>query len=361
MFQLSAYDYHLPEHLIAQTPASPRDQSKLMVVDRERGTIAHHRFSDLPELLREHDLLVANNTRVIRARLLGRRVKTEHGREIEGGKIEFLMLKELEPRVWEGLFHASAKYDPGLRFDVPLPSGGKLRAELIRGSSDSEIGSVVARFEEDPIKAGAGMMPLPPYIKRSHAPESTETAQDEEKYQTIYAKHSGSAAAPTAGLHFTDELRAKLRERGIDWEEVTLHVGVGTFRPVKSEDIRTHVMHAEEYILSAETASRIQEAREKKRRVIAVGTTAVRTLESVSRKHQGKIAPDRGETKLFIYPGSEGFQVINGLITNFHLPKSTLLMLVCAFGGTELILRAYHEAIQHHYRFYSYGDAMLIL
>jgi S-adenosylmethionine:tRNA ribosyltransferase-isomerase len=344
--RLSDYDYHLPEELIAQHPVEPRDSSRLLVIDRRSGTWVHKHFRDLGEYFSKGDLLVANNSRVIKARLLGHRL-------VEGklgGKIEFFMLEEKSPRVWEGLFHASAKYLAGLEFSVPTPDGKGLRGKLIRGSAESPSGSVVAEFDRDPVAAGAGELPLPKYIK--HAPEK----DDAESYQTVYSKELGSAAAPTAGLHFTSSLIEQLRAKGVDWAEVTLHVGVGTFRPVKTENIAEHVMHEERFDISSEAAKKVQAHRG---RVTAVGTTSVRTLESAFK--DGEVAAGVGRTSLFIRPGHFEFQVVNRLITNFHLPKSSLLMLVGAFAGRELILEAYQEAVRQKYRFFSYGDAMLIL
>jgi S-adenosylmethionine:tRNA ribosyltransferase-isomerase len=344
--RLSDYDYHLPEELIAQHPVEPRDSSRLLVIDRKTGTWVHKHFRDLGEYFSKGDLLVANNSRVIQARLLGNRL-------VEGklgGKIEFFMLEEKSPRVWEGLFHASAKYLAGLEFFIPTPDGKGLRGKLIRGSAESPSGSVVAEFDRDPIAAEAGELPLPKYIK--HSPEK----EDAESYQTVYSKELGSAAAPTAGLHFTPLLLDQLRAKGVDWAEVTLHVGVGTFRPVKTENIAEHVMHEERFDISLDAAARVRVHRG---HITAVGTTSVRTLESAFR--EGEVASGVGRTSLFIRPGHFEFQVVNRLITNFHLPKSSLLMLVGAFAGRELILEAYQEAVRQKYRFFSYGDAMLIL
>jgi S-adenosylmethionine:tRNA ribosyltransferase-isomerase len=344
--RLSDYDYHLPEELIAQFPAEPRDSSRLLVIDRKTGTWTHKTFRDLGEYFSRGDLLVANNSRVIKARLLGNRLV--EGKT--GGKIEFFMLEEKSPRVWEGLFHASAKYLAGLEFLVPTPDRKGLRGKLIRGSAESPSGSVVAEFDRDPIAAGAGELPLPKYIK--HAPEK----EDSESYQTVYSKELGSAAAPTAGLHFTESLLSQLRGKDVEWAEVTLHVGVGTFRPVKTENIAEHVMHEERFEISAGAAKKIQTH---KGHITAVGTTSVRTLESAFAK--GNVQAGLGRTSLFIRPGHFEFKVVDRLITNFHLPKSSLLMLVGAFAGRELILEAYEEAVRQKYRFFSYGDAMLVL
>lgn len=355
---LSSYDFHLPERLIAQAPADPRDSGRLLVVDRAARTIDHRRFLDLPGYLDSRDLLVANNTRVLKARLLGARLREENGREVEGGKVEFVMLEEQAPRVWEGLFHASAKYNPGLKFLIPTPDGRGLRGVIVRGVKESAHGTIVVEFDRDPIESGAGELPLPHYIQRPPG------SSDDSAYQTVYAKAPGSAAAPTAGLHFTDRVLREIRERGADWDEVTLHVGLGTFRPVKTEDITQHRMHEERYEVSEGSAARISAARRAGRRILAVGTTSVRTLESawdVSLPGGGALRSGMGRTSLFIRPGAYRFQVVDRMLTNFHLPKSTLLMLVCAFGGRDLILEAYRQAVEKEYRFFSYGDAMLIL
>lgn len=364
VYSLSDYAYALPEALIAQRPAEPRDSSRLMVLDRARGCWEHRRFSDLPEYLDSRDLMVANNTRVLKARLLGRRVlEGVPDREELGGRVEFLLLEEIEDRVWEGAFHASVKHKPGVRFRIPTPDGRGLYGTLIRGASDSPHGTVVAEFDRDPVSSGAGMMPLPHYIKRE---ESAGEAADEVTYQTYYAKphaKGGSAAAPTAGLHFTPGILQALQAKGVGWEEVTLSVGLGTFRPVKSEDIRLHRMHEERFEIPRRVADRVNEAKRAKwkgQRIVAVGTTSARTLESAWIQNEG-LKAGAGRTSIFIYPGGPSFQVVDRMITNFHLPKSTLLMLVCAFAGRELVLSAYEEAVREKYRFFSYGDAMLLL
>jgi S-adenosylmethionine:tRNA ribosyltransferase-isomerase len=350
---LDSYDFHLPEGQIAQAPAEPRDSSRLLVLHRAERRWEHRIFRELPEYLGSSDLLVVNNTRVLRARLRGKRLMDDG---TLGGKIEFLMLEEIEPGVWEGAFHSAAKHKPGIRFEIPTPSGEPLRGELVRGASESPHGLVRARFDRDPVASGAGEMPLPPYIKRAAG------LSDEERYQTIYAgAEAGSAAAPTAGLHFTSRVRETLAARGVGWAEVTLNVGLGTFRPVKAGDVREHVMHEEKFSVSESVAREITFARQAGKRVVAVGTTAVRTLESAWSREEGRLVPGTRRTSLFIRPGAYEFQVVGGLLTNFHLPKSTLLMLVCAFAGRELMLRAYEEAVREGYRFFSYGDAMLIL
>lgn len=351
--RLSDYDYALPEELIAQQPAEPRDSSRLLVIHRRQQRWEHQRFGDLPEFLDSNDLLVANNTKVFKARLLGQRLLPD-GKL--GGRVEFVMLEQRAPRTWEGLFHASAKYLPGLEFQVPTPDGKEVCGKLVRGSADSPSGTVVAEFDRDPVEADAGEVPLPKYIEREKP-----TDEDVQRYQTLYAKEQGSAAAPTAGLHFTESVMSRLREKHVDWTEVTLHVGVGTFRPVKTEDIAAHVMHEEKYKITPEVAREITDAKAAGKRIVAVGTTSVRTLESAWSASSRQIEPGTRRTQLFIRPGHHEFRVVDRMITNFHLPKSTLLMLVCAFAGRDLMLRAYEEAVREKYRFFSYGDAMLIL
>lgn len=352
---LDSYDYELPERLIAQKPVEPRDASRLLVIHRAEKRWEHRRFSDLPDYLDSNDVIVANNTRVMKARLLGKRLREEKpGQWVAGGKVEFVMLEELEPLTWEGLFHASAKYVRGLRFEIPTPDGKGLRGELVRGSAESPSGTVVARFDRDPIESGAGELPLPHYIHRDK-PEQV----DEQSYQTLYARHFGSAAAPTAGLHFTDRVMSRLREKGVSWEELTLHVGLGTFRPVKDPDISKHVMHEERYDISPEASQHVTEAKRAGKRILAIGTTSVRTLESAWQDDRLKSGP--GRTSIFIRPGIHQWKVVDRLLTNFHLPKSTLLMLVSSFAGRELVLDAYRDAVKQEYRFFSYGDAMLIL
>jgi len=360
---LSSYDYLLPRWRCAHAPVSPRVLSRLLVIDRETGTISHRLFKDLPEYLDENDLLVANNTKVMKARLLGSRLLAEGQL---GGKIEMLLLerrKDLEGEgdfCWEGAFHSAAKQVPGVRFAIPKMSGGTLEGELIRGTRDSTSGTVVARFREDPLTAGVGELPLPHYIERKTATPETRLS-DEKTYQTVYASEMGSAAAPTAGLHFTPETIEKIRKRGANWEEVTLHVGLGTFRPVKTESIRDHVMHEERYSISEATAGQLSKHRKDGKRIVCVGTTSVRTLESAFNSKNQSFEPGTKGTSIFIYPGGREIQSVDRLITNFHLPKSTLLMLVSAFAGRDLVLRAYEEAVREKYRFFSYGDAMLVL
>jgi len=338
---VSDFDFELPEALIAQHPAEPRDTSRLMVVDRESGRIAHHTFRDLSLLLSKGDVLVLNNTRVIPARLIGEKEGTEV-------KIEILLLKRLELDVWEALVKPGKRLKVGQ--NVSLGQGilvGELQEILANGNRKIRF-SYSGVFES--ILDQLGEMPLPPYI--------TAQLEDQERYQTVYAKERGSVAAPTAGLHFTPELLSELQKKGVEIVEILLHVGLGTFRPVKVEDVREHAMHSEYYRVDQEAAERINRAKQEGRRVIAVGTTAARTLESVA--HEGRVVPGEGWTDIFIYPGYS-FKVVDVLLTNFHFPKSTLVMLVSALAGRELILKAYATAVQENYRFYSFGDAMLIL
>lgn len=338
---LKDFWYPLPKELIAQHPLERRDQSRLLVLDREKQTMTHRIFRDIQEYLQKGDCLVINNTRVIPARLLGQKEGT-------GGKIEFVLLKRLEDDVWEVILKPGRRAKPGSRF---VFGDGRLRAEILRIADE---GNRIVRFSYDgvfeEVLDQVGIMPLPPYI--------TENLDDKERYQTVYSKVDGSAAAPTAGLHFTQELLDRLKEKGVNVVEVTLHVGLGTFRPVKVENIAEHHMHKEFYSVSEQAAEAINRARENHQRVIAVGTTSVRVLETVA-DEEGMIRPGQGETDIFIYPGYK-FKAVDALITNFHLPESTLMMLVCAFAGRDFIMQAYQEAIEQKYRFFSFGDAMFI-
>ncbi len=360
--QLSEFDYFLPEELIAQRPLAERDQSRLLRLDRASETIEDRVFGDLPELLRPGDLVVFNNTKVFPARLLGRRVGTRAqkisprnpaARQHLTGEVELLLTRDEGGGIWRGLVHPGRKVPVGERL---IFGGGELEAEVI-GRGEYGERRVRLRARSGSVEAAIerwGHIPLPPYIHRPDEPA------DRDAYQTVYAKQPGAVAAPTAGLHFTERVLARLRERGIETTEITLHVGLGTFQPVRSARIEEHVMEAERIEISDSAATALNRAVGEKRRVIAVGTTVVRTLEHVARQHGGRIEPGHDETRLFIYPGFS-FRVIGGLLTNFHLPKSTLLMLVSAFAGREFILRAYAHAVQQRYRFYSYGDCMLIL
>lgn len=367
---LDSYGFDLPTELIAQKPVSPRDYSRLMVIDRKNQTWSHHYFYELPEILgsTESPLLVANNTKVIPARLLGYRKYQNTGKWVRGGKVEFLLLKHHKEQIWEGIFHSAARQKPGLRFEIPLQEGGVIEGELLEGASQNPQGTVTARFSQNPLKAGH--VPLPPYLRRDIQKFQTawNVSHPEEEirecYQTVFSKKEGSAAAPTAGFHFTSELLEKLQKQSIEWLELTLHVGLGTFRPVKTKDIREHQMHRESYEIPEAVAKGITAAKQTGRKVIAIGTTSSRALESAWDSRHQLLRTGNFETELFLYPDSAQpprFQVVDHLITNFHLPHSTLLMLVCAFAGQEFILEAYREAIAQNYRFYSFGDAMLIL
>ena len=337
----SDYAFHLPGELIAQHPLDRRDDSRLLCLDRRDGAICHRRFRELPQLLRPGDVLVMNDSRVLPSRLLGHREGT-------GGAAELLLLEQKGKDLWETLARPGKKLRPGSRV---VFGEGLLTGEIM---DTLEGGNRLVRFryEGDSFFAvldRIGQMPLPPYI--------TERLEDGERYQTVYSRQPGSAAAPTAGLHFTPELLEALRNKGIQTGFVTLHVGLGTFRPVKAENITDHHMHLEHYTVPEETARLVNAAKAEGRRVIAVGTTSCRTLESAWK--EGALTPGPGSTGIFIYPGYR-FQVLDGLITNFHLPESTLIMLVSAFAGYESTMNAYREAVQERYRFFSFGDAMFI-
>lgn len=342
MMQLKDFYYELPQELIAQSPAQKRDMSRLLVMDRRTGRTEHRHFYDIKNYLVPGDCLVINNTRVIPARLLGEREDT-------GGRIEFVLMKKHREDLWEVLLKPGRRAKPGSRF---VFGSGILRAEVME---ILEEGNRLVKFEYEgifeQILDQIGIMPLPPYI--------TATLEDRERYQTVYSKWEGSAAAPTAGLHFTTELMDELRNMGVEFAELTLHVGLGTFRPVKTENILDHHMHYEHYTIDRQACDIINRAKSGNGRVIAVGTTSCRVLETVGTE-DGFVLPGEGDTNLFIYPGFR-FKVLDGLITNFHLPESTLLMLVSAFAGRENVLAAYQEAIRLQYRFFSFGDAMLIL
>lgn len=348
--ELNDFDYELPVELIAQQPSDKRDGCRLMVLNREHGTIEHRSFHDITEYLDDNDVLVMNDSRVIPARLFG--VK-----DVTGVKCEFLLSRRIEDEedTWETMVRPGRRLKKG---DTVTFGDGKLRAKIMGYGRD---GTRVVKFKYDGIfmerLEELGKMPLPPYIER----ESDDT--DKEKYQTVYAKYDGSVAAPTAGLHFTDELLDELSKKGVDQEYVTLHVGIGTFRPVKCDKVEDHEMHYEEYSVSEETADRINKAILAGKRIVSVGTTSTRTLESAAYfdEESGKylIKAGHSDTGIFIYPGYE-FKVVDALITNFHLPKSTLIMLVSALYDREKILEAYNEAVKEKYRFFSYGDAMLI-
>ena len=338
----SDFYYDLPEELIAQDPLEDRTASRLLVLDRKTGAVKHKIFSDVIDYLNKGDCLVINNTRVIPARLIGEKEGT-------GGKVEVLLLKRRANDVWETLVKPGKKLKPGAKITF---GDGRLRAEVLEVV---EEGNRLVKFYYEgifeEILDSLGEMPLPPYI--------THKLEDKEMYQTVYAKFDGSAAAPTAGLHFTKELLNKIEEKGIKIASITLHVGLGTFRPVKVDDVNNHHMHTEWYEVNAEAADIINETKRNGGRVICVGTTSCRTIESVA-DEKGYMKAKTGETDIFIYPGYK-FKVMDGLITNFHLPESTLVMLVSAFAGKENVLAVYETAVKERYRFFSFGDAMILI
>lgn len=337
--KLSTYDYYLPENLIAQTPLEKRDESRLLVFDRKTKDIYHRQFKDITSFLKKGDVLVVNNTRVLPARLLGKKDT--------GASVEILLLKRRNMTDWEVLLKPAKR----VKIGTILTISDELKCELLEVLDD---GNRVVRFIFDgvfeDILDRVGSMPLPHYIH--------EKLKDKERYQTVYNKVEGSAAAPTAGLHFTNELLQKIRDMGVEILELTLDVGLGTFRPCKEDDITKHVMHTEHYRLSQEVADKINKAKIENRRVIAVGTTSVRTLETVAQKGM-PLEASEGDTSIFIYPPYK-FKVVDALITNFHLPKSTLIMLVSAFAGYENTMNIYETAVENQYRFFSFGDAMFI-
>lgn len=338
----SDFYYDLPQELIAQTPAEPRDSSRLMVVSRQTGEISHRHFTDILDYLNPGDVLVLNNSRVLPARLFGQRTDT-------GAQVELLLLEQKSGRCWETLVKPGKRAREGAEI---LFGGGLLKGKILTVQPDgNRIIEFSCEGDIDKILDEIGQTPLPPYI--------TQKLEDKERYQTVYAKPLGSAAAPTAGLHFTQRLLSAAREKGVELAELTLHVGLGTFRPVKAEEITDHKMHTERYFLPKEAAEKINAAKAAGKRVIAVGTTSCRTLESVAAQ-EGGIRECGGSTDIFIYPGYQ-FRCIDGLITNFHLPESTLIMLVCAFCGYDNTMRAYRTAVAERYRFFSFGDAMLIV
>lgn len=354
--KISDFDYHLPKELIAQKPADKRDCSRLLVVHRDTGELEHRHFFDITEYMKAGDCLVMNNSKVLPARLYGMKEGT-------GAKIEFLLTKRMEGDVWETMAKPAKRLKPG--DSVMFSESPLLRAKVRDFGAD---GTRIVEFEYDGIfmerLEELGSMPLPPYIERE------DSEEDKERYQTVYCREEGSVAAPTAGLHFTEELLKKAEEKGVELVYVTLHVGIGTFRPVKCENVEEHSMHFEEYFISEESAEKINRAKREGRRIISVGTTSTRTLESAAffderaRPVDGKsgcwqVRSGEGSTGIFIYPGYE-FRIIDSLITNFHLPKSTLLMLISALYDREKILEIYDEAVREKYRFFSYGDAMFI-
>ncbi len=341
--KIEDFDYNLPEELIAQTPIKQRDMSRLMVVDRKTQTINSNKtFSDVIDYLEEGDCLVINNTKVIPARL--------YGRKETGANVEFLLLKQLEGDVWESIVRPGNKLKPGTKVYFGEPS--ILEAEVLEimpGGTRKVKFTYQGIFNE--ILDKIGLMPLPPYIH--------EELKEKDRYQTIYAKYEGSAAAPTAGLHFTEELLQRIEEKGVKIAKVTLHVGIGTFRPVKEENIEEHEMHSEHFYIKQEDVNKINETKKTGKRLISVGTTSCRVLETIADEN-GLVHTCEEDTSIYIYPGYK-FRCIDGLITNFHLPKSTLLMLVSALAGREFILQAYNKAVEEKFRFFSFGDAMLII
>lgn len=337
---VSDFNYNLPEELIAQVPLEKRDESRLMILNRKTQTIEHKSFKDIYDYLEPGDCLVRNNTKVLPARL--------YGKKETGANIEFLLLNRIEKDDWETIVRPGNKLRPGTRV---VFGNGILKAEILEIMPG---GTRKVRFEYDgifnEILDKIGLMPLPPYIH--------EELKQRDRYQTVYAKYDGSAAAPTAGLHFTDELLKKLEEKGVQIANVTLHVGIGTFRPVKVETIEEHEMHSEHYYIKQEDVDKINKAKKDGHRIISVGTTSCRVLETVADEN-GMLKVQEGDTQIFIYPGYK-FKCIDGLITNFHLPESTLLMLVSALASKEFVMGAYEEAVKEKYRFFSFGDAMFI-
>ncbi len=339
--KVSEFNYNLPEELIAQTPIEKRDESRLMVLDRSKQTIEHKTFKDIIEYLEPGDCLVRNNTKVIPARI--------YGKKETGANVEFLLLNNIEGDIWESIVRPGNKLHVGTKV---IFGDGLLIAEILeimQGGTRKVKFSYEGIFNE--ILDKIGLMPLPPYIH--------EELKDNDRYQTVYAKYDGSAAAPTAGLHFTPELLKKIEEKGVKIANVTLHVGIGTFRPVKEENVENHEMHTEHFYIKQEDVEKINETKRQGKKVIAVGTTSCRVLETIANEN-GLVKETEGDTNIFIYPGYH-FKCLDGLITNFHLPQSTLLMLVSALAGKEYILKAYHEAVREKYRFFSFGDAMFIL
>lgn len=337
---VSEFNYELPEELIAQVPIQKRDESRLMVLNRKDKTIEHKTFKDILDYLKPGDVLVRNNTKVIPARL--------YGKKDTGANVEFLLLNRIEGDIWESIVRPGNKLHIGTKV---IFGDGLLQAEILDtmpGGTRKVQFSYDGIFNE--ILDKIGLMPLPPYIH--------ETLREKDRYQTVYAKYEGSAAAPTAGLHFTDELLEKLTKKGIEIANVTLHVGIGTFRPVKEETVEEHEMHSEHFYIKKEDADIINKAKKEGRRVIAVGTTSCRVLESIANE-EGYVEEQERDTSIFIYPGYK-FKCIDGLITNFHLPESTLIMLVSALAGKDYVMNAYNEAVKEKYRFFSFGDAMFI-
>ncbi|MDP8262576.1 MAG: tRNA preQ1(34) S-adenosylmethionine ribosyltransferase-isomerase QueA [Candidatus Ancaeobacter aquaticus] len=352
LHNVSNYDYELPQKLIAQAPVPERHMSRLMVLDRSQENITHKTFRDVVQYFNPGDCLVINNTKVIPARL--------YGKKSTGAQIEVLLLKKRDGNIWEVMMKPAKRIPVGGEIffsdSRPQTPDYRLKATVREVLSD---GKRIVEFDNNVLEHihDIGIMPLPPYIKREVG--DTHSEFDKERYQTVYAKTPGAVAAPTAGLHFSDELLEQLRVKGVNIVTVTLHVGYGTFKPVEVDDVRDHIMHHEYYEVTEDTAQIINETKKKSRRLIAVGTTSVRTLETVT-DQDGIVRAGSGETNLFIYPPYT-FKVVDAIITNFHLPRSTLLMMISAFAGKEFLFKAYNEAIENKYRFYSYGDAMYIV
>ena len=338
--QVSEFNYNLPEELIAQVPIKERDHSRLMVLDKETGKVEHKIFKDIIDYLEPGDCLVRNNTKVIPARI--------YGKKTTGANVEFLLLKRIEGDIWESIVRPGNKLHPGNEI---IFGNGLLKAEILEvlpGGTRKVKFKYEGIFNE--ILDQIGLMPLPPYIH--------ETLKEKDRYQTVYAKYEGSAAAPTAGLHFTDELLENIKEKGVEIANVTLHVGIGTFRPVKEKNIEDHDMHTEHFYIKKEDAEKINKAKREGHKIIAVGTTSCRVIETIA-DEDGYVKETEGDTSIFIYPGYK-FKCLDKLITNFHLPESTLIMLVSALAGKENIMNAYNEAVKEKYRFFSFGDAMFI-
>ena len=338
--KVADFNYELPEELIAQVPIKKRDMSRLMVLNKEKQTIEHKIFKDIIDFLEPGDCLVRNNTKVLPARI--------YGKKDSGANVEFVLLKRIEGDYWETIVRPGNKLHKGTNV---IFGDGILKAEIIdtlEGGTRKVLFKYDGIFNE--ILDKIGLMPLPPYIH--------ESLEEKERYQTVYAEHEGSSAAPTAGLHFTDELLEKIKQKGVEIANVTLHVGIGTFRPVKVENVEEHEMHSEHFYINEEDVEKINKAKENGKRVIAVGTTSCRVLESISDSN-GMVKPIESDTNIFIYPGYK-FKCVDALITNFHLPQSTLIMLVSSLAGKEYIMRAYEEAVKEKYRFFSFGDAMFI-
>ncbi len=355
LFDIRNYQYTLPDELIAAKPLEQRDHSRLLVVNRKSRTWEHRRFNEIPEILDPGTVIVANNTKVIRARLLGEREGT-------GGKVEFFILRRVDSACWEGLMKTGARVVPGFQFKIPDREGGWVRAEVIRREESPAGVILTAKFSRDPVEADIGEVPLPPYIvakRKEWGPGELET------YNTVFGTQAGSVAAPTAGRHFTPELITRLKAGGMDWQELTLHVGIGTFKPVSASDVRDHVMHAEPVEISTKVAESMNASKRAGRTVLAVGTTTTRALEGRSAPGERgfELVPGVSDVNLFIHPGA-GYEwkFTDAMITNFHLPGSTLIMMIASFiGDLRFTLGLYDEAVRERYRFYSYGDAMLIL